>query len=166
MHPAAHDRMFGYQHAFDHPVTLWLTVGLAIALLVIGLLLIGLRRKGYVSAEIFAELRRRYLSWLILTPLLLVPILLGAAWVILGIGVLSLFCYREYARATGLFRDRSVSTVIVIRIVATTFSVFDHWYRLFSALTPLTVVLIAAVAILSDQPKGYIQRVAWVFSAS
>ena len=49
---------------------------------------------------------------------------------------------------------------MVLGIAAITFAVFDHWYRLFVALTPLTICTIAAVAILADQPKGYIQRVA------
>src|SRR5262249_20685928 len=91
---------------------------------------------------------------------LLAPILLGAAWTILGVGALSLLCYREYAHATGLFREKVISLVVVLGILAVTFTVLDHWYRLFVALTPFTVGLIAASAILRDQPKGYIQRVA------
>jgi phosphatidate cytidylyltransferase len=76
------------------------------------------------------------------------------------VGVLSLLCYREYARATGLFRERLVSLVVVAGIICLFLAVLDNWYRLFVALTPLTVALIASIAILADRPKGYIQRVA------
>jgi phosphatidate cytidylyltransferase len=40
------------------------------------------------------------------------------------------------------------------------FTVLDHWYGLFVASGPFINGLIAAAAILADQPKGYIQRVA------
>ena len=97
---------------------------------------------------------------MVLTPLIVVPILLGAAWAILGVGILSLLCYREYARATGLFREKAVSLVVVLGILAVTFTELDHWYRLFVALVPFSIGVIAIVAILRDQPQGYIQRVA------
>ena len=95
-----------------------------------------------------------------MTPILVLPVLAGALWTILGIGILSLFCYREYARVTGLFRDKLVTSLVTLGILAITFATLDHWYGFFMALTPLITALIAAGAILSDRPKGYIQRVA------
>jgi phosphatidate cytidylyltransferase len=119
-----------------------------------------LQRRHTISDKLAHDLWQRYTSWLVLAPLMIVPVLLGAFWTILGVGVLSLFCYREYARATGLFRERTVSLIVVLGIFAVTFSVLDNWYALFVALWPLTTGAIAAVAILSDRPKGYLQRVA------
>ena len=158
MTTAARERLFGYEHAFDHPLTWIITLSLVV-LLVLAPFVIMLVARGKEKESLRRELLKRYYSWLVIVPAMLVPILLGAAWVIVGIGVLSLFCYREYARATGLFRERSISLVLIVGIVAVTLAVLDHWYRLFVALTPLTVAAIAAVAILADQPKGYIQRV-------
>jgi phosphatidate cytidylyltransferase len=158
--PEARERLFGASHAFDHPVTLVLTLALAGVLLVTPVVIWVLSRLGRIDAKLRAELILRYRSWLVLTPLILVPILFGAAWTILGVGVLSLLCYREYARATGLFREKAVSLVVVVGILAVTFTALDHWYRFFVALVPFTIGLIAIVAILRDQPKGYIQRVA------
>ena len=48
---------------------------------------------------------------------------------------------------------------MVIGILLLTFSVLDNWYRLYVALFPLTVALIAIGGLIPDQPKGYIQRV-------
>ncbi|MBI3119880.1 MAG: phosphatidate cytidylyltransferase, partial [Candidatus Hydrogenedentes bacterium] len=160
MNSATRERLFGFHHAFDHPVTLAVTIGLAAILLVVPLVLFVLARLGRIEGAQRQELWRRYYSWLVMVPLLLGPILAGAAWTILGIGVLSLFCYREYARATGLFREKLISLVVVIGIVAVTLTVLDHWYGLFVALTPYTVGLIACAALLRDEPQGYIQRVA------
>ena len=153
-------RFFGADEAFDHPVTLVVTLVLAALLLLAPAVIRLLARSGRIDAKARIELMLRYKSWLVLTPLLLVPILLGAAWTILGIGFLSLLCYREYARATGLFREKTVSAVVVLGILAVTFTELDHWYRLFVALVPFTIGFIAMAAILRDQPRGYIQRVA------
>lgn len=115
---------------------------------------------GRISGAHRKALQIRWRTWLILMPLLIGPILLGAAWTIIGIGLLSLLCYREYARATGLFREKMISFTIVMGIVLVTFATFDNWYRLFMALTPLTIVMILTVALFADRPHGYIQRTA------
>lgn len=160
MDPTTKERLFGFRSAFDHPVTLWITVsvvvGLVFALLVIWLLKVT----GRVGPEQHGELLKRTRSWAVMTPLLMIPVLQGGAWTMLGATSLSLLCYQEFARATGLFRHRMLSVIVVLGILALFFATVDHWYGLFTALTPLTVILLAAVAVTADQPKGYIQRVA------
>jgi phosphatidate cytidylyltransferase len=136
------------------------TVALIAVFLLVPALIGLLARTGRIDRTHRNELLERYFSWMVLVPLLLGPIVLGAAWTILGVGVLSLLCFREYARATGLFRERIISLIAIVGIVCITFAVYDHWYGFFAALTSLTMGLIACVAILADEPKGYIQRVA------
>lgn len=160
MNEAARERLFGASHAFDSPVTLGITAVLGAILIVTPLAIALLSRLGTITASGRGELWRRYISWLVLIPLILVPILLGAAFTIVGVGLLSLACYREYARATGLFREKTISLIVVLGILAVTFAAFDNWYRLFVALGPITCGAIAVIAILRDEPKGYIQRVA------
>ncbi len=62
-----------------------------------------LKKTGKVNDHLKQELDRRYYSWLVLIPLMIVPILIGAATTIVAIAILSLLCYREFARATGMF---------------------------------------------------------------
>ncbi len=154
------ERLFGYRHAFDHEVTVWLTVFAAAVLVIAPLCIAVAVRLGRVGELQQTELRKRYLSWLVLTPLIVVPILLGAFWTMLGVMLLSILCYREYARVTGCFRNRFISLVVVLGMLLVFFSVFDHWYGLFAAAAPLTVGAIAVFALLADDPKGYVQRVA------
>ncbi|MSQ94811.1 MAG: phosphatidate cytidylyltransferase [Gemmataceae bacterium] len=160
MSDKTYDRLYGFRNAFDHDVTLVVTLALAAVLLAVPCIFWLLARLGKIDERARGELWRRYLSWLVLIPVLLIPILLGAAWTIIGIGALSIFCYREYARAVGLFREKTLSLLIVVGITLITFAVFDHWYNFFMALTPLAIASLVAVAILADEPKGYIQRVA------
>jgi phosphatidate cytidylyltransferase len=160
MNDATFDRLFGAHNAFAHPVTLGVTIGLAAILLLVPAVILLLARLGKIDAKVRGELFARYYSWLVLIPVLLVPVLLGAFWTIVGIGVLSVFCYREFARATGLFREKLLSLLIVVGIATMTFFVLDNAYGIFMALTPFTFAALTAAAILGDEPKGYIQRVA------
>jgi phosphatidate cytidylyltransferase len=160
MKPETIQRLFGYEHAFADGVTIAVTVALVAVLAFVPGLYLLLARLGKTPEPLRSELWRRYFSWLVLVPVLLVPILLGAFWTILGIGVLSILCYREYARGVGLFREKTLSLLVVLGIGLITFAVFDHWYGLFMALTPLGIGTLLAAAILADEPKGYIQRVA------
>ncbi len=153
-------RLTGWSHAFDHPVSFWIAVGVGWAL-VLALLIIGiLSATGVVKDPFRKELWKRTLAWGVMAPLLIGPVLLGAAWTIALVTILSLACYSEFARATGLFREKLVSAGVVLGILAVNFAALDHWYRLFVALFPLAMIAIASVSILPDSPKGYLQRVA------
>jgi phosphatidate cytidylyltransferase len=152
-------RLFGFQHAFDSPLVLGLTIAVAAILILTPMVFLILQRMGKLNEKLSRELWERYVSWLILAPLIIGPVLLGAAATIVAVTILSLICYREYARATGFFRERLESAIVVIGILLVNFAAFDHWYALFAALSPLVVGAIAAGSIFRDQPKGYIQRV-------
>src|SRR5437867_1370001 len=159
MNNATWQRLFGFRHAFDDPVTVVLTLAVAALLLLAPLLILITTRAAKSSAEKRKELWDRYRSWIWLALCILIPILAGAFWTILAVATLSLLCYREYARITGLFRERTISFIVVIGILLITFAQLDNWYRLFVALFPLIVALIAIGGLIPDQPKGYIQRV-------
>ena len=160
MDAASKERLWGCQQALNSPFVRGLLVSLVVLLIIAPLSIWLLQVSGRISTERRHELWTRYRSWLLIVPLIVAPILLGAAWTILAIAVMSLACYREFARATGMFREPAVSSLVVLGILALTFAEADHWYGLFVAITPLMIVCIAAVAIFSDCPKGYIQRVA------
>ena len=159
MNNATWQRLFGFRHAFDDPVTVVLTLAVAALLLLAPLLIFITTRAAKSTADKRKELWDRYRSWIWLVLLILIPILAGAFWTIVAVATLSFLCYREYARITGLFRERTISLIVVIGILFLTFAELDNWYRLFVALFPLTVALIAIGGLIADQPKGYIQRV-------
>jgi phosphatidate cytidylyltransferase len=159
MNQITRDRLFGFRHAFDDRVTVVLTLTALVLLLLAPLLIFVVTRAVNSTADKRNELWERYQSWIWLAALILIPILAGAFWTILAVAALSFLCYREYARITGLFRERTISVIVVIGILFITFAALDNWYQLFVALFPLTVALIAIGGLIPDQPKGYIQRV-------
>ncbi len=146
-------------NAFDHPVTLITTIAIVAVLIMACFIILALGRRDLIDDKLRRELWLRTISWAVLVPLLLGPVLLGPVAVIAGVCLLSLACYREFARATGLFRETRISLMVVLGIAALTFAVIDHWYGFFVALPALVISLIAAVAVTSDKPNGYIQRV-------
>jgi phosphatidate cytidylyltransferase len=153
------DRLFGTRSAFDQPLVAHAVLTVAVLLAFTPIAIWLLTWTGKASDKLLKDLWQRWVSWLVLAPLMVGPVLLGAGYTILAVGVLSLLCYREYARATGLFRERAISIAVLLGIFLLTFASFDNWYGFFVALWPLTVGLIAAIAILADRPAGYVQRV-------
>lgn len=146
--------------AFSHPATVGITVFLVGLLVIAPVIFEVLNRMGRTPPALRKELYARYYSWLVLVPLMLVPVLLGRLFTIFAVGLLGLFGYREFARATGFFRDRLLSATVVLGIVLITLASADHWYGFFMALSSLTVSLLVIVAMVGDRPKGYLQRVA------
>ncbi len=160
MDAATRERLWNFHHAFDRPVTLAITVGLVALLALTPAIIWLLRLTGKSSDKLHGELVQRYVSWIVLVAVILVPVLLGAAWTILGITLLSLFCYHEFAHAAGMHRDRWLDALVYCAILLVDFAALDHWYPFFMALMPLGICAIAALALLPDQPQGYIHRVA------
>lgn len=153
------ERLFDATQAFDHPVTTGIVVAIAIALASSSILLRGLRSAGKIAPETCKELLDRTRSWYYLAAAMIVPILLGAAWVCCFFFLLSLFCFREYARAMGLSTSSTSMYSLVAALVLIYFAILDHWFGLFTASWALGFCLILVVALIPDNPQGYIQRV-------
>jgi phosphatidate cytidylyltransferase len=157
---ATRDRLFGYWHVFDHPVVLAAIVIVGAVLALSGSVLFLLHRLGRIDHKQLTPVMQTWRSWLWLVVVMFVPILLGAAWLMAAVCLLSLLCYREYARATGLFREKTISLFVVLGILLVTFATVDNYARLYFACAALTVSLIVIATIPQDRPKGYVQRVA------
>src|ERR1041385_6229716 len=139
MNDTTSQRLFGFRHAFDNPVAGVLTVTAVVLLVLAPLLIFITTRAAKSTSEKRKELWDRYRSWIWLALFIVIPILAGAFWTILAVATLSFLCYREYARITGLFRERTISFIVVVGIALLTFAEMDNWYRLYVALFPLTV---------------------------
>jgi phosphatidate cytidylyltransferase len=145
--------------AFAHPVTRWTCIAVGALLLVALPLAYGLRRAGLMSERTFADTRTRTLTWMVIAPLILGAIVWCPLSTMLGTLLIAILCYREYARATGLFRETLLSAIVAAAVLAMGFATVDHWYGLFMAVPPLTMAALAGASVVSDEPSGYIRRV-------
>jgi phosphatidate cytidylyltransferase len=151
MSPSPRELFLDYEHAFDQPFVWGAAAGVCAGLL-IAPVVVQWRSHGMVGW-------RRYRSWLALVLGLMIPLLLGVGPMIIAVGVISLWSYRDYARGTGLFREKLISMAVVLAIVAVTVAALDNWFALGVAVTPLAIGVLGAVGLLVDRPKGYVQRV-------
>jgi phosphatidate cytidylyltransferase len=154
------EQLLDWEHAFDYGFVSVLSMGVVLILLAAPLTIHVLKRSGRVARETGNDALRRYRTWAALIVLLLLAALLGAAPTIVALGVVSLLCYREYARGTGLFREKLISSVVVVNVLAITWTVLDRWYAMFVALTPLSIGVLGTTTLFADRPKGFVQRVA------
>jgi phosphatidate cytidylyltransferase len=153
-------RFFDPANAFGHPMTVAITTAILVLLIIAPIVVGILNRAGRLSPTVYDELRRRCITWVVIVFVMLTPILIGKLTVVLLSLALCLLCYCEYARATGLFRERVINNVVIIGIILIHFAALDNHYRLFVALWPMTAAFIVASALFPDRPEGYIQRVA------
>ena len=101
--PVSKSRLFDWHEALAHPVTSGVVFSLVGLIFLAFVIIFALRGLKKINAETFQELKARTLTWAWLTPLMIVPILAGAAWTMLGILVVSVLCYREMHGRPGCF---------------------------------------------------------------
>lgn len=160
MDPDTIKRWFDPRVAFDSPATVWTAIGIGIGILVTWLIVGVLVQTKKIGPERQRELVLRLKTWVVLLIAIGMPIMLGSFWTILGVLLLSILCYREFARVTGLFRNYAVSAMTVFAILWIFFATLDHYYNLFTALPALGVSVIVASGLIGDRPSGFLQRVA------
>lgn len=125
---------------------------------------------------------RTYRGWLVMVPIVFAVIVAGRAATIVGVGLLALFGFKEFARATGLYRDWWMTGAVYAGIAAVAVSslvqdpTLDRpgWYGLFMTLPVFVVGLILVVPIARNRAKGQLQMAAlailgfvylgWMFS--
>ncbi|MGO8689205.1 MAG: phosphatidate cytidylyltransferase [Thermoguttaceae bacterium] len=109
-----------------------------------------------------------YTSWLVMVPLVLGGIFAGRVPVIVLLGLLAVFAFKEYARATGLYRDWLMTGVVYLGIVAVAVvsAVYDPgehlpgWYGLFAILPVYVIAAILLMPILRNRARGQLQAIA------
>src|ERR1700677_2184649 len=135
---------------------------LAAAGVVLSALRWGLKRN---VASIWAT----YRSWLVMAPLALGSIFAGRVPVILFFCVVAGFGFKEFARATGLYRDWWMTGVVYLGIAAVGVTSLvrqpqgdepgNGWYGLFIALPVYVVALILLIPIARNRVTGQLQGV-------
>jgi phosphatidate cytidylyltransferase len=101
-----------------------------------------------------------YGSWLVMVPLMAVTVFLGREAVIIGVAVLGVFGFKEFARATGLYGDWWITGVVYLLILAAAVATLANAWHTFAALPVIGVAAIFLVPILRNCTKDQLQSVA------
>lgn len=153
-------RLWDPRLAFEHPVTIGIFAFIAAGIVISGGAIYAASASGKLNPATATELKLRWKSWCWLLLAIAGPILLGAAYTIFAVVILSLLCYREYARAVGISQHTVINLIVVVCTLVAAFAAFIHYDRLFFACGALGTGLIVVGTINQDQPKGFNQRVA------
>ena len=111
---------------------------------------------------------KAYRGWLIIIPLVFAALFFGRETTIIFFILLSIVGFTEFARATGLYRDWWMTSVVILGIIAVgVFSFMNEpgtgihgWYGMLMALPVYVVAAILMMPILRDRAKGQLQLIA------
>lgn len=129
-----------------------------------------------------SSMLRTYRGWLIMIPIVLGVLFLGRTATIVGVMLLAMFGFKEFARATGLYDDWWMTGIVYFAIVALALVTYiddprldrQGWYGMFMAMPVYVIAAILLTPILRNRAKGQIRQVAlaivgfiyfgWMFS--
>ena len=98
-----------------------------------------------------------YRSWWVILPLMAVPLGLGREATILFITLLSLWCFKEFARATGLYRDWIFTGAVYLAILFLNYLAWSRWYGMFLVWPAYVVAGLFMVPVLRNRTEGMLQ---------
>jgi phosphatidate cytidylyltransferase len=109
-----------------------------------------------------------YRGWLIMVPLIVGVIFLGRVASIVFFTVIAIFAFKEFARATGLYRDWWMTGAVYLATIAVGVSCLVNdpfekspgWYNFFMALPVFAIAGILLVPILRNRVEGQLQAIA------
>ncbi len=110
---------------------------------------------------------KSYRGWLVMIPLVFAAIFLGRIATIAFLTIVAVIGFKEYARATGLYRDWIMTGAVYLAIIAAgvTAAIDDPnqhtpgWYGLYMALPVYTISVLLALPIVRNRSQGQLQSI-------
>src|SRR4030095_5029592 len=139
---------------------------LTTGLLVIGGMIIAVVRFGF--AKDVSHAWDSYRGWLVMVPTIAVSLFAGRAAAICFFAIVAMVAFTEYARATGLHRDLTMTFTGLIGIIGIAIvtlarspeSGASGLYGLFMAVPVFVSAALVLVSILRNQPNGQLKAIA------
>lgn len=101
----------------------------------------------------------RYMSFFIMVPVIVLPLAWNAAAFQTTVMVLSMLGFLEFARATGLFEDRTMVAVVLAATGLLYYPVFIGWYGLYQAVPAYAIVLLLLICVWRGEYEGMVHKV-------
>lgn len=153
--PTAQKWYSGFTHP-DFLHFLWLIGGI---LTFIGIILLILRPTPFWKKTGVRKTWIAYRAWFVMAPLVFLSVGAPRPVFITAIVLLSIFCIREFFRATGLYKEWLFLGLVNVSVLAIFATVLDKWYGLFVAMPVYGISLLFIIPILKNNYDGMIQKV-------
>jgi phosphatidate cytidylyltransferase len=144
----------------------WFYLGLAGGFLILAGVVLGLFRWGLGKNVDHAW--RAYRGWLFMVPLLFLAVFLGRGAAISFFTLVAIFGFKEFARATGMYRDWFMTGMVYLGIAATGIICWVHdpnldrsgWFGMFMAMPVYVIAAILIIPIVRNRVEGQLQALA------
>jgi phosphatidate cytidylyltransferase len=151
--------------AIHDPIFRAYVIIVAAVLVLAGLLLIVAQR---VFKKDVSKIRMTWRGWLLMVPVVVVAVLTGRWGVIVGTMLLSIWGFKELARATGLYRDWWMTGTVYLLILCVALLCLmpdpnlhtAGWFGTFMAAPVYGICIILLIPILRNRTEGQLQSVA------
>ena len=137
-------------------------ISLAVAGAVLGFL-------RFVTKRDTASMFKTYWSWVLIAGIGFIVVFLGRIPTIVGVTLLAMYAFKEFSRASGLYRDWWMTGAVCAGIIAVgVASVISDprgeeqgtgWYGFFVAMPAFAIALILLIPILRNRAHGELQRI-------
>jgi phosphatidate cytidylyltransferase len=152
-HVALHDPIFRFYCAL-----------ILFVLAVAGLTLSGIT---FVGRKAIPSIWATYKGWLVMIPVVLGAVFLGRGAFIITFSIIALFAFKEFAAATGLYRDWGLTGVVYLAIVsqallawmADPYTGQTGWFGMFRTLPVYAILAVLLVPIVRNRTHGQLQAV-------
>ncbi len=122
----------------------------------------------FVSRQPITSIWQTYRAWLVMAPLALAVIFAGRAPFIIGVTLLAIFGFKEFARASGLYRDWWMTGAVyagILTVGSASLMPDPHrlepgtgWYGFFVSVPVFAIALILLIPIARNHFRGELQR--------
>jgi phosphatidate cytidylyltransferase len=123
----------------------------------------------FVLKKDTASMFKTYWSWILIAGIGFIVIFLGRVPTIIGVTLLAIYAFKEFARASGLYRDSLMAGAVYagILIVGIASVISDPrgeepgpgWYGFFVATPAFAIASILFIPILRNRARGELQRI-------
>lgn len=130
------------------------------ALLVFGVICLVVSAIFKAKGKPTGNLWTRYFAFFVMVPVIVLPLVWNVAAFQTVVMLLSMFGFIEFARATGLARDRLVTGVVLMAMAVIYYPVYVGWYGLYQATPAYAVVLLLLICVWRGRYEGMVHEVA------
>ena len=129
-----------------------------ILLFVFGIVVVAWSIMAKARGQDIKSLWTRYLAWFLIAPPLVGALVAGKIPFLILMAILSLFCFREYAHAVGLWKDSRLMMTCYLAILCIYWPIVYDEYGIYQAMPIYVIAFILTFPIQRNEYENMTQK--------